>query len=94
MSITDIEIVEDCFDGGGVFRYRMSKGWTSESIHRLSEMGKLEYFGSFPRPFFRLIGQGGYQVRGVEGEDTCVVVYPSKDKETIKQCFEGWFHPE
>ncbi|MBN1346123.1 MAG: hypothetical protein JXQ73_25775 [Phycisphaerae bacterium] len=91
MRILEIKKVEDCFDGSSVYSYRFDVAWTRESIRRLDSLGELEYFPDFPRPFFRLLGSGGLQVKGVEGETSCRVIFPRKDMTEIKQAFEESF---
>jgi hypothetical protein len=84
-------MIEDCFDGSSVYGYHFDKAWDRDSIMELRELGELEYFSTFPKPFFRLIGQNGLQVKGVQGFENCRVIYPKKEKEVVKQHFEIHF---
>ncbi|MFZ3210332.1 MAG: hypothetical protein WA188_02355 [Terriglobales bacterium] len=85
MRITSIERLEDCFDGSSVYSYQFDQPWTRESIRQLSPLGELDYFADFPRPFFRIRGAGGLQVKGVEGLAHCRVVLPPKQGEHFRQ---------
>jgi hypothetical protein len=91
MKISEILKIEDCFDGSSVFQYHFDLPWTRESISVLRQLGELDYFPDFPRPFFRLHTSNGLQIKGVEGEDNCRVIFPRKDKESIKEGFESIF---
>ncbi len=88
MKIEDAVKLEDCFDGSVIYSYRFDEAWTRDSIMKLKKMGDVDYFPDFPRPFFRLRGTGGFQVKGVEGDTVCRVILPKKGKEEIRQAFE------
>jgi len=90
MTIVRVEKVEDCFDGSSVYRYWLDRTWTREDILGLQALGELEYFADFPRPFFRLHCPDGMQAKGVEGEDNCQAVFPSRDRETIRERLEAF----
>jgi len=91
MKILDVQHMEDCFDGSTTVAYCFDETWTKESIFRLKNMGKLEYFPDFPRPFFRLTGAGGLQIKGVQGENSCRVIFPNQGREALRQQFEDLF---
>ncbi len=88
MNILERKKIEDCFDGSSVYGYVFDTKWTRETIHELRSLGELEYFPDFPRPFFRLRGEGGLQVKGVEGENNCRVIFPRQKKEVVQENFE------
>lgn len=91
MRIVAIKKVEDCFDGSTIYAYTFSHAWSRESILALDQLGQLDFYPDFPRPFFRVRVNGGCQAKGVEAEQTCVVIYPETDKEAIKRTFEAHF---
>ena len=91
MRIVEVKKIEDCFDGSRVYRYWFDRAWTEEAIVRLRSLGELDYFPEFPRPFFRLVGQGGMQVKGVAGEDNCRAIFPKAEQDRIRQEFEDLF---
>ena len=89
MRLFEIKNVEDCFDGSSVFQYWFEDRWTEDEILSLSILGKVEYFPEFPRPFFRVTGETGLQLKGVEGENNCRVILPATGKEVLrKKVFE------
>lgn len=88
MRIAEIRKIEDCFDGSSVYGYSFEMPWKRDDILSLTHLGTLEFFTEFPRPFFRLLGDGGFQVKGVQGDATCRVIFPRLDKEQIKIRFE------
>ena len=93
MRITQLDRVEDCFDGSSIFRYLFDAAWSRESISMLSGVGKLSYYPDFPRPFFRVRNGGGMEVKGVEGETSCLVILPNNQKEESQRLFEAVFEP-
>ena len=91
MKITQTTKVEDCFNGSSIYRYSFDAAWSRESLRLLSDIGKLSYYPDFPRPFFRVRNNGGMEVKGVEGEASCLVILPSKQQDESKQRFEAVF---
>jgi hypothetical protein len=67
--------MEDCLDRVVtkeiVFSQPMDRGW----VLALDQLGKLEYYGHFPKPFFRVTKPTAYVLKGVEGHDRCQVVF-------------------
>jgi len=91
LRITDVRTVEDCIDGSSTYSYEFDSEWTSDEIGRLSSLGRLQYFADFPRPFFRVLCSGGGQLKGVEGERTCLAIFLSYRKKEDKTGFESLF---
>jgi len=89
MKIIDSKRIEDCFDGSRVMRYFFDAPWTHEAILRLASLGKLDYFDDFPRPLFRVTTPDGGEIKGVEGESDCQVVYPVANREGIQARIEA-----
>ena len=94
MTITGYHKVEDCFDGSSVLEYVFDTPWSREDVLRLRQIGEVDYYPHFPRPFFRLRGHDGGQVKGVQGETTCRVILPGQCKEDAKREFEALFCPD
>ncbi len=88
MRIKSYKTVEDCFDGSSVYSYSFDVEWTKKSIMALKIFGQVDYFPDFPKPFFRLRGNEGWQVKGVEGDTTCTLILPKQGKEVLKKKFE------
>jgi len=91
MRIADVKRVEDCFDGSRVMRYFFDAPWTAAAIRRLAPLGRLEYFDDFPRPLFCVTLADGAEIKGVEGDSDCQVVYPRENRERIQARIEGCF---
>lgn len=89
MMILEARKVEDCFDGSRVYVYRVDEPWRRETIAQLGALGELDYYPEFPRPFFRLRGRHGMQVKGVEGNDTCRVVLPRREQAELQRSLES-----
>lgn len=84
MHIVDAVKLEDCFDGSAVYRYLFASAWTRENILALRRFGEVQYFPSFPRPYFRVQSPQGLIAQGVEGESSCRVTFPRREKEGIR----------
>lgn len=91
MKILAAQRIEDCFDGSRVYRYQFDQRWSAQSIHCLGQLGELQYFPDFPRPYFRLRTRQGAHVSGLGDDDACRVVYPHKDQDQLKREMESWF---
>ena len=91
MHIVEIMKLEDCFDGSAVCRYRFEAVWTREEILALRSVGEVQYFPDFPRPYFRMSSAQGLIVQGVEGELSCRVTLPRRDREQIRRRWEAFF---
>lgn len=88
MRLLESTRLEDCFDGSAVFRYRTDQPWTPEAIRSLVEFGELDYFRDFPRPYFRARSSNGLQIRGLEGECFCTVVFPTTNRDQLHRKWE------
>jgi hypothetical protein len=84
----DAVIMEDCLKGALTLLYSFDKPWTKIDILKLSSLGKVDYFEDFPRPYFRFISSDDVQMKGVEGENTCRVIYPAGNRDEIRAEFE------
>lgn len=85
MHIVEVVKLEDCFDGSAVYRYLLASAWTRENILALRHLGEVQYFSSFPRPYFRLRSAQGLIAQGVEGESSCRATFPRRNKEEIRR---------
>jgi hypothetical protein len=65
MKVTAVTTVEDCFDGSFIKEIWLETGMTQAFICKLGEGFRFEYFAEFPRPFFRIIDQNQFQIKGV-----------------------------
>jgi hypothetical protein len=84
MQLISMDKLEDCFDGSVVFQLTVSPSWTSSMIAALAQLGPLDYYAGFPRPFFRVRGPEGFEIRGVEGEDRCRLILPRRDRDAVQ----------
>jgi hypothetical protein len=91
VKIVNVVPVDDCFDGNIVFRYWFNNAWTKDSLATLAVFGKLEYFPDFAKPFFRVVNCNGFQIKGVEGDCSCLVILPMGQKDSFKFEFENNF---
>lgn len=76
MRAVKIERIEECVDGSRVYRCTCEGRWTRQAIQELAGLGTLEYYGDFPRPFFRLRAREGFAMAVVEGGCSCRVDCP------------------
>jgi hypothetical protein len=83
MRVLRIRQSEQCLEGDEVLEYELEEPWTRSSIVALGEIGELEYYADFPRPFFRVHVEGG-MVKGVEGASGCQVILPRTRREDVR----------
>lgn len=70
MNVIDIQHIEDCFNGSFIKEFRLSEAISEAFIRYMGGSGKLQYFPTFARPFFKLELAGGQSLKGVQGNDT------------------------
>lgn len=70
MYIIEIKNIEDCFDGSNIREVLLTFEVTKALIFALGEEGKLQYFGDFARPFFKIRVEDKYDLKGIEGNNT------------------------
>jgi hypothetical protein len=74
MRVVDIRKVEDCFDGSRIYELHLDRECSQSVVNHLAELGQLEYFQDFCRPFFRVLRGKKSVIRGVEGNQHFRVV--------------------
>ncbi len=89
MKIVGVKKINGWFNGHTVYRYAFDQPWTRDEIMGLCPLGDVDYFADYPRPLFLLFGAGGMQVKGIEGQDTCLAIFPNRG--LMKQVFEQRF---
>ena len=67
--------MDDCLDRVATKEFTFSNPVTRGWIHMLEALGELEYYGHFPRPFYRLTAKTEFIIKGIEGNDKCQVVF-------------------
>ena len=75
MRITESRITETCLDGTVNVEKRLDRPMDRKFIYHLAELGDLEYFSEFARPFFRITRSGSFVIKGVEGAETFQVFF-------------------
>ncbi len=79
MKLLRKERMENCLPSAPEYRYEFSEPWSAEAIRELGELGELDYYAHFPRPFFRVRLREGIVIRGVEGDAGCRVIFAGED---------------
>jgi hypothetical protein len=69
------KLVEECLDGVIIKELLLDKPVREEFIHHMSDLGELDYFPHFHRPFYRIRKKGQFILKGVEGNSTCQVFF-------------------
>ncbi len=73
--VTDVKLVEDCFDGARVREFSVDAPLDETAMKRLAVGGSLAYYPDFPRPYFRIQRRGDYVFQGVIGKSTFRVTF-------------------
>jgi hypothetical protein len=68
MKVCAITHREDCVDGAVVKDVHIEGTINRRVIQHLGELGTLQYYPQFPKPFFKLDLGDGAAAKGVEGE--------------------------
>jgi len=67
LKIAIVTDVEHCLDGSSVKDLTFDTPVDGEFITRLKDLGSLQYYSDFPRPFYTLTVPGAFSLRGVQG---------------------------
>lgn len=67
MKLSAVKKVEDCLDGSMIKDFHLDAAIDRAFIEYLGGAGRLEYFPTFARPFFRVTRDKGFILKGVEG---------------------------
>jgi len=87
LRIISIKRLEECLDGVAVMDFFLDKVVDDKFIQYLGNMGKVEYFPEFPKPFYRITRGGQFVLKGVQGNNVCQIFYFHYLKETEKEIF-------
>lgn len=74
MKIIEIRHIEDCFDGSFIKEIIFDQQIDNEFIKSLEDIGDLNYYQDFARPFFKVELKNVLSVKGVEGNYTIRVL--------------------
>ena len=87
MKILETKLVEECLDGVVIKEALLDEPIDEGFIRNLEDLGKLEYFPHFPKPFFRVRKSGKFIIKGVQGNNTCQVFWVNYSEETEKAIY-------
>ena len=73
--------VEECLDGVIIKELLFDEPVKETLIRHMGELGNLQYFPHFPRPFYRITKKGKFILKGVEGNSTCQVFFVNYSRE-------------
>jgi len=74
MKAIEILHVEDCLDGSYIREVVLDAPTDRAFIHHLGTCGRLRYYADFARPFFTVMDETRFKMKGVEGDRTFTVV--------------------
>lgn len=75
MKVLGVQKVEECLDGVLIIDFLLDMKVREGFIQYLGNLGRLEYFHQFPRPFYRITRSRHFILKGVEGNDTLQIFY-------------------
>jgi hypothetical protein len=84
MNIEEIKHLEDCFDGSFIKEIMLSEPISRDFILYLGQEGTLQYFATFARPFFKIVKQRHYELKGVEGDQSIRILLKDDPEETLQ----------
>lgn len=60
--------LEDCLDGSYIYELTYSSPITRCEIKHFENIGELDFFPDFPKPFYRVVIGDVAQIKGIENE--------------------------
>jgi hypothetical protein len=88
MKLVEGRKIEDCFDEGLKFGYRLDGGIVETLMRELAADARLDFHPDFPRPFFKIFRKDGLQITGILGGCDIEVYFPKSHKEEHQAQFE------
>ncbi|MBF0362829.1 MAG: hypothetical protein HQK49_17555 [Oligoflexia bacterium] len=79
MIIINISIKEDCLDSTIIKEFAFDQSINREYINYLGKLGSMQYFPEFPKPFFSIIVDREFKIKGIEGEKTIRIIFDNKN---------------
>lgn len=84
MDINQIKILEDCYDGSISREFVFDTAVTKDFINYLSQKGKMNYYSSFAKPFYKIVSLDGIlTLKGIEGALTLKITIKNKNSELL-----------
>jgi hypothetical protein len=74
LNIQGIVQLEDCLDGTSIWELKIESALDEQFILQLGQVGRLDYYRHFPRPFFRLTLDDRAELKGVQGTNQIQLV--------------------
>jgi hypothetical protein len=84
MNILAIKHIEDCFDGSFIKEIVFNEPIDRDFIFYLGNVGELQYYATFARPFFKVIKPGSYEFKGVEGNRSIRILLKTPPEESLE----------
>jgi hypothetical protein len=75
--------VERCLDGTSVMDVTFEFPVTKELIDAMRNIGSVQYYGDFPRPFYTLEVPAAFSLRGVEGSPSVRMITSGSEKQAL-----------
>lgn len=73
--VVEIRVPPGCLKSAPVREYDLSEPVDEQLMRNLAEGGRLQYFPSFPRPFFRIERPLAFTAQGIVGSPTLRVTF-------------------
>jgi hypothetical protein len=88
MKIIEIRNIENCVGVTNAKEIVFEEPVKYDFIRFLGKEGNLQYFPSFPRPFFKIEVEGKYILKGIEGEKIMKIVLIGENETALKSFVE------
>lgn len=79
MDIIEIKPLEDCFDESIMKEITFNQPVTEDFIFYFGNLGKLEYFPDFPKPYFKVDVEDKFILKGILGNKTIRLILYRKN---------------
>jgi hypothetical protein len=80
--VVESKAVEECLDGVIIRELRLDETVSEPFIRYLGQLGVLQYYPHFSRPFYRVTRKGEFIVKGVLGNASCQVFFINYKEES------------
>jgi hypothetical protein len=80
--------VEECLGDVITKEFLLNEPVKETFIRHMGELGGLQYYPHFPRPFYKITKRGNFILKGVQGNNTFQVFFVNYSRETEEMIHE------
>ena len=73
--VVAVRLLETCLDRTVIKQFELDTGMDEPTMRRLGEEASLQFFPSFPRPYYRIARERAWVAQGILGDRTVRITF-------------------